>query len=154
MRLRAFGCAVVFVVLAGCSTTVSRDAGASAAAGESYVLIVTDALRTDAVETNDLKFRRVDMASSKFGPEYGFVRFGHKQYTGGGDEFKKPQTMAASKFRYAGTKIPPGDYALVSNFVLTDLGTSKIQNVTCYSRGAAIYPEVRRPRALPACTRR
>jgi hypothetical protein len=32
-----------------------------------------------------------------------------------------------------------GEYALVANHVLTDLGLSKMQNVTCYSRGAAIY---------------
>jgi hypothetical protein len=139
MRLRAFGCAVVFVVLAGCSTTVSRDEASSAAAGQSYVLVVADGLPADTVQMNSLTFQRIDMASSKFLRQSAYVTFSHKEFAGGGDEFQKPETMAASELRYAGTKIPPGDYALVSHYVLTAVGLSKMQNFSCYSRGAAVY---------------
>jgi hypothetical protein len=102
-------------------------------------VIVADGLRTDAVEMHTLNYQRVDMASSKFQRQSAHVRFGHKEFAGGGNEFEKPESMAANGARYAGTKIPPGDFALVSYDVLRSIGLSKMQDVTCYSRGATIY---------------
>ena len=138
MRLQLVVCGAA-LALAACTTTVSRDEAFSAGTGQSYVLIAGDGMPTEGVETHDYKFQRVDMASSTFQREYVYVRFGDTQVSGGGNEFEKPATMAAAPVRYAGRKIAPGEYALVSHHRYKSLGTMAMSNVNCYSRGAAIY---------------
>lgn len=138
MRLQLVVCGMALAI-AACTTTVSRDEAFSAGTGQSYVLIVGDGMPTEGVETHDYKFQRVDMATSTFLREYVYVRFGDTQVSGGGNEFEKPATMAASSVRYAGRKIAPGDYALVLHDRLKSLGTMAMNNINCYSRGAAIY---------------
>ena len=138
MRFQVFVCGMA-LTLAACTTTVGVDEAFSEGTGKSYVLIAGDGMQTGDVETHDFKFQRVDMASSTFLKEYVYVRFGHKLISGGGDEFQKPATMAASTVRYAGHKIAPGDYALVFHEVFESHGTMATRNTNCYSRGAAVY---------------
>ena len=138
MRFPVVVCGLA-LALSACTTTVSRDEAFSAGAGQSYVVIAGEGMPTEGVETHDYKFQRVDMASSKFLREYVYVRFGDTQVSGGGNEFEKPQTMAGTSIRYAGRKLAPGDYALVSHHRLKSLGTMSMRNINCYSRGAVIY---------------
>jgi hypothetical protein len=137
MRIQAFICGVA-LALTACTTTISRGEGFSGEAGVSYVVIVADGMRTGAIQTHDFTLQRVDLTASVFLREFAYVRFGHKHISGGGDEFPKPEMMAAS-FRFAGRKLAPGDYALVVHEVYDSLGTMAMRQVNCYSHGAAIY---------------
>lgn len=134
MRFHSLVCAMA-LALAACATTATRDEVVPAGAAQSHVLIAVDGMRTDPGETQVFTFQRVDMASSTFKRELAYVRFGQKRSAAGGGELPKPETMAATSVRFAGTNVRPGDYALVSR----SIRDKSIGYGNCYSRGAAIY---------------
>jgi hypothetical protein len=139
MRLHAVVCVMAVAVVAACAPTkVGLDEGISAAPGQSYVLIATNAIG-ESLETHDFVFQRVDMATATFGRERAYVRITNQQLSGAGDEFAKPATMAPTKFRFAGSKVPAGDYALVSQHVIVNLGISNTVFDNCFAEGAPVY---------------
>lgn len=108
--------------------TQKRFAGA---AGESYVVLAKDGFLPEG-QTETFTFQQVDIPSLTFLPTYVRVSFGPRSDVG--DNFHAPVSTAASPMRFAGRRVPPGDYALVyvSN---QNAGVS----FHCYSVGAPVY---------------
>ena len=132
MRAYALAC-VIACALAACSTTVSPDEAFSAGTGQSYVLV---GVPLDELETHTLTFQRVDLASSTFLRNLVSV----KAQPRASERWRRfPQDGGAASLRFGGSRLPPGDYALVSHSRYRYLGSMSMVDVNCYSRGAAIY---------------
>jgi hypothetical protein len=127
------------LALSACTTTtVSRDEAFSGGSGQSYVLIATDTNEPNK-GTETFTFQRVDLASSTFLRNFVSVTFSAVNiFTATaqkGTQFERSGT-APDSLRFAGKKIPPGDYALVYHTVYHP---GSVSNFNCYANGAAIY---------------
>lgn len=139
----AMVCAMA-LALAACSALTApdhRDVAFSGSPGRSYLLVVAgppetiDYTRYGGEET--YVFERVDLASSKFLREYVFVARddSSKPKDGPRDEFLKPETMAASPFKFLGRSVATGEYALVEYVTRTQLAV----HTDCFTLGSPVY---------------
>jgi hypothetical protein len=102
----------------------------------SFVLIAADGIPADNRTSFRYTFRQVDVASKTFLSESFTVSFSSKG--SGEDELKRPKQLQTT-MRFAGKKVPAGDFALVSITTRARNGRHRHDGVKCFSLGTMIY---------------